>query len=118
MMIRSKFGRRLLLAPPPPPSGLRGLSGGSALRALAAPLLLQGLRRVERCEEARRPIRPVPADVAEATGDVGFLAEIAAQEHGAAVRRLGVLREGVEAPAVCPACAHPQARFELEATNY
>jgi rubrerythrin len=33
-------------------------------------------------------------------------------------RNCGYVHEGQEAPEVCPACAHPQAHFELEATNY
>lgn len=33
-------------------------------------------------------------------------------------RNCGYVHEGPEAPAVCPACAHPQAHFELEAINY
>jgi len=30
----------------------------------------------------------------------------------------GHIHEGVEAPAVCPACSHPQAFFEILAENY
>ncbi len=30
----------------------------------------------------------------------------------------GYIHEGPEALKMCPACAHPQAHFELEATNY
>ncbi len=33
-------------------------------------------------------------------------------------RNCGYLHEGKEAPAVCPACAHPQAHFELLAENW
>jgi len=33
-------------------------------------------------------------------------------------RNCGYVHTGVEAPQVCPACAHPQAHFELEALNY
>lgn len=33
-------------------------------------------------------------------------------------RNCGYVHEGPEAPGVCLACAHPQAHFELEATNY
>jgi rubrerythrin len=33
-------------------------------------------------------------------------------------RNCGYVHEGAEAPAVCPSCAHPQAYFEIEATNY
>jgi len=33
-------------------------------------------------------------------------------------RNCGYVHEGPEAPERCPACAHPQAYFELEATNY
>lgn len=33
-------------------------------------------------------------------------------------RNCGYAHEGTEAPDVCPACAHPQAHFELEALNY
>jgi len=33
-------------------------------------------------------------------------------------RNCGYVHEGPEAPAVCPACAHPQAYYELEAANY
>jgi len=33
-------------------------------------------------------------------------------------RNCGYVHEGPDAPKTCPACAHPQAHFELEATNY
>jgi len=33
-------------------------------------------------------------------------------------RNCGYIHEGKEAPAVCPACAHPQAFYELFAENY
>lgn len=33
-------------------------------------------------------------------------------------RNCGYVHEGAEAPEECPACAHPQAHFELEAVNY
>lgn len=33
-------------------------------------------------------------------------------------RNCGYVHEGPEAPGTCPACTHPQAHFELEATNY
>jgi rubrerythrin len=33
-------------------------------------------------------------------------------------RNCGYLHEGAEAPQVCPACAHPQAHFELLAENW
>jgi rubrerythrin len=33
-------------------------------------------------------------------------------------RNCGYVHEGKNAPDVCPACAHPQAHFELEAVNY
>jgi rubrerythrin len=33
-------------------------------------------------------------------------------------RNCGYVHEGTDAPKTCPACAHPQAHFELEATNY
>jgi rubrerythrin len=33
-------------------------------------------------------------------------------------RNCGYVHEGPEAPEVCPACAHPQSYFELEAANY
>jgi len=33
-------------------------------------------------------------------------------------RNCGYVHEGPEAPDLCPACAHPQAHFELEARNY
>ena len=33
-------------------------------------------------------------------------------------RNCGYVHEGLEALANCPACNHPQAHFELEATNY
>ena len=33
-------------------------------------------------------------------------------------RNCGYVHEGPGAPKVCPACAHPQAHFEIEATNY
>lgn len=33
-------------------------------------------------------------------------------------RNCGYVHESAEAPAVCPACAHPQSYYELEALNY
>lgn len=33
-------------------------------------------------------------------------------------RNCGYIHEGTTAPEVCPACAHPQAFFELQAQNY
>lgn len=33
-------------------------------------------------------------------------------------RNCGYLHEGLEAPAMCPACAHPQAHFELLGENW
>ena len=33
-------------------------------------------------------------------------------------RNCGYVHEGPEAPEICPACAHPQAHYELEAANY
>jgi rubrerythrin len=33
-------------------------------------------------------------------------------------RNCGYLHEGLEAPQMCPACAHPQAHFELLAENW
>ncbi|MCK5000382.1 MAG: rubrerythrin family protein [Anaerohalosphaera sp.] len=33
-------------------------------------------------------------------------------------RNCGYVVEGVSAPGTCPACAHQQAHFEIEATNY
>ena len=33
-------------------------------------------------------------------------------------RNCGYVHEGLEAPNVCPACAHPQAHFEMEVANY
>jgi rubrerythrin len=33
-------------------------------------------------------------------------------------RNCGYVHQGTEPPEVCPACAHPQAHFELEAVNY
>ena len=33
-------------------------------------------------------------------------------------RNCGYVHKGAEPPKVCPACAHPQAHFELEAKNY
>lgn len=33
-------------------------------------------------------------------------------------RNCGYVHEGPEAPDVCPACAHPQTYYELEAANY
>jgi rubrerythrin len=33
-------------------------------------------------------------------------------------RNCGYLHEGKEAPATCPACAHPQAHFELVSENW
>jgi len=33
-------------------------------------------------------------------------------------RNCGYVHEGLEPPQLCPACAHPQSHFELEAVNY
>lgn len=33
-------------------------------------------------------------------------------------RNCGYIHEGPEAPAICPACAHPQAHYEILAENY
>jgi len=33
-------------------------------------------------------------------------------------RNCGYVHEGPEAPGMCPACAHPQAHFEIDAANY
>jgi len=33
-------------------------------------------------------------------------------------RNCGYVHEGAEAPELCPACAHPQTHFELDALNY
>ncbi|NLE60998.1 MAG: rubrerythrin family protein, partial [Planctomycetes bacterium] len=33
-------------------------------------------------------------------------------------RNCGYIHEGEEAPAACPACAHPQAHFEVLAENW
>jgi len=33
-------------------------------------------------------------------------------------RNCGYVHEGTEPPEVCPACAHPQSHYELEAVNY
>jgi rubrerythrin len=33
-------------------------------------------------------------------------------------RNCGYVHEGLEAPKVCPACAHPQSYFEIQAENY
>ncbi len=33
-------------------------------------------------------------------------------------RNCGYVHEGTDAPDMCPACAHPQAHFELECANY
>jgi len=33
-------------------------------------------------------------------------------------RNCGYVHEGAEAPMTCPACAHPQSYYELEAANY
>jgi len=33
-------------------------------------------------------------------------------------RNCGYVHEGLEAPDVCPACAHPQSYYEIEAANY
>jgi rubrerythrin len=35
-----------------------------------------------------------------------------------ACRNCGYIHEGPEAPKVCPACAHPQAHYEIEAKNF
>jgi len=33
-------------------------------------------------------------------------------------RNCGYVHDGPEAPKMCPACAHPQAHYEIEATNF
>jgi rubrerythrin len=33
-------------------------------------------------------------------------------------RNCGYVHEGLEAPDICPACAHPQSHYELESVNY
>jgi len=33
-------------------------------------------------------------------------------------RNCGYIHEGLEAPETCPACAHPQAHFEILAENW
>jgi rubrerythrin len=33
-------------------------------------------------------------------------------------RNCGYVHEGTEAPDMCPACAHPQSHYEIEAANY
>jgi rubrerythrin len=33
-------------------------------------------------------------------------------------RNCGYVHEGPEAPNACPACAHPQTYFEIDALNY
>lgn len=33
-------------------------------------------------------------------------------------RNCGYVHEGIEPPSLCPACAHPQSYYELEAVNY
>ena len=33
-------------------------------------------------------------------------------------RNCGYVSEGTEAPELCPACAHPQSHYEIEAANY
>jgi len=33
-------------------------------------------------------------------------------------RNCGYVHEGTEPPELCPACAHPQSYYELEAVNY
>ncbi len=42
------------------------------------------------------------------------------KDHGVVwrCRNCGYLHEGTEAPAVCPACAHPKAHFELLGENW
>ncbi len=40
------------------------------------------------------------------------------EEHFWICRNCGHVHYGVEAPEVCPVCAHPQAYFELRAENY
>jgi len=46
--------------------------------------------------------------------------EVFSREDGAVwyCRNCGHLEYSMEAPQVCPLCAHPQAYFELRATNY
>ena len=39
-------------------------------------------------------------------------------ETGDRCRNCGYVHEGIEAVTVCPACAHPQAHFEILAENW
>ncbi|MBE7035964.1 MAG: rubrerythrin family protein [Ruminococcaceae bacterium] len=41
-----------------------------------------------------------------------------AEEKTWICRNCGHIHKGMEAPVVCPVCTHPQAYFELRATNY
>lgn len=66
--------------------------------------------------------------VAEKQHEKRYLALAASIESGSVFKRTkkvvwrcrncGYLHEGTEAPIECPACAHPQAHFELLAENY
>ena len=42
----------------------------------------------------------------------------AAEEKEWVCRNCGHIHKGSEAPGLCPVCSHPQAYFEIEATNY
>lgn len=66
--------------------------------------------------------------VAEKQHEKRYLALLANVETGTVFRKArpvvwrcrncGYLHEGVEAPKACPACAHPQAHFEVLVENY
>ena len=66
--------------------------------------------------------------VAEAHHEKRFLAFADAIKNGSVFKspdkivwrclNCGFIYEGAEAPATCPACAHPQAYFEIHADNY
>src|SRR5262249_31972305 len=69
---------------------------------VAAPplLLLFALRLRDRLPEARRALRPAAAHIAQPTGRALFVAEVAAQQYGAAFVGERILRQRVHATTV------------------
>ncbi len=68
------------------------------------------IAKVEKFHEAR--YRKLSANV---ESNIVFKNPAGSKWH---CRNCGYVTEGVEAPAECPACKHPQAHYELLAENY
>ncbi len=83
----------------PLPAALRS----AAARLTAPPLATlwpATLRPRNRLPERRWALRRATADIAQAAGFSGLLTEVPAQEYGATLGGVGILREAIEAPAI------------------